>query len=290
MTPERTAMNGSRKPSPEDVAKVLRARMHTGELKPGDSLPTQAVLAGEFGVDRGVVRLALQRLQGDGLLTGVTRGAPPKVANRPGIRVPQQTAAVLGPRVLSAFENDEVRIDALCLTAESLVSAMAESLTRIRTGGLRPSSVTLRVLFPARDIALAFPRRAEPVKGDKAVHERWLRNRNLQGLALRQNLESLRSTSELGIDVAMRALPFTPPVKLYVLNGAEALFAYYTVEEREEMIEGAPTRIFDTLGALSTLFPFESSAGVRDQQFVAQSAAWFESLWSTIATPVVLDA
>ncbi|MFD0023384.1 GntR family transcriptional regulator [Streptomyces sp. NPDC058382] len=290
MTPERTAMNGDRKPSPEHLAEALRARIRTGELKPGDPLPTQAVLAGEFGVDRGVVRLALQRLQGDGLLTAITRGAPPRVASLPDTEVPQQTAAVLGHRVLRAFENDEVRIDALCLTAESFVPALSESLTRIRAGELKPRSVKVRVLLPARDIALAFPRRAELLDGDESVHERWLKLRNLQGQVLRQNLESLRSTSELGTEVIMRALPFTPPVKLYVLNGSEALFAYYTVEEREEPIEGVPTRLFDVLGSRSTLFRFESSAGVRDRLFVTESAEWFESLWNTIATPVDLDA
>ncbi|MGW0938276.1 FadR/GntR family transcriptional regulator [Streptomyces sp. NPDC002666] len=289
MTPERTAMNGSRKPSPEDVADALRTRIRTGELKPGDSLPTQAVLAGEFGIDRGVVRQALQRLQGDGLLTAVTRGAPPKVASLPGTQTPQQTAAVLGARMLNAFACDDVRIDALCLTAESLVPALSESLTRITTGELRPNSVKLRVLLPDREIDLAFPRRTEPVEGDEAVHDRWLDNRNLQAKVLLQRLEAVRSTSALSIDVTMRAMPFTPPVKLYVLNGVEALFAYYTVEEREEVIKGSPTQIYDALGSLSTLFRFESSAGVRDQQFVAESAEWFESLWSTIATPVVLD-
>ncbi|WRZ09026.1 winged helix-turn-helix domain-containing protein [Streptomyces sp. NBC_00385] len=282
-------MNGSRKPSPEDVADALRTRIRTGELKPGDSLPTQATLAGEFGIDRSVVRQALQRLQGDGLLTAVTRGAPPKVASLPGTRAPQQTAAVLGARMLKAFTRDDVRIDALCLTAESLVHALSESLTRITTGELRPDSVKLRVLLPDREIDLAFPRRAEPVEGDEAVHDRWLDNRNLQAKALLQRLEAVRSTSALTIGVEMRAMPFTPPVKLYVLNGEEALFAYYTVEEREEVIKGAPTQIYDALGSLSTLFRFESSAGVRDQQFVAQSAEWFEGLWNTIATPVVLD-
>ncbi|TXS36684.1 GntR family transcriptional regulator [Streptomyces sp. or43] len=281
-------MDGSRKPSSEDLADALRTRIRTGELKSGDSLPTQAVLAGEFGVDRGVVRQALQRLQGDGLLTAVTRGAPPKVASLPGTQAPQQTAAVLGARMLNAFACDDVRIDALCLTAESLVPALSESLTRITTGVLRPGSVKLRVLLPDREIDLAFPRRTEPVEGDEAVHDRWLDNRNLQAKVLLQRLEAVRSTSALSIDVTMRAMPFTPPVKLYVLNSVEALFAYYTVEEREEVIKGAPTQIYDALGSLSTLFRFESSAGVRDQQFVAESAEWFESLWNTIATPVDL--
>lgn len=290
MTPERAAKNGDRKPSPEDVADALRTRIRIGELKPGDSLPTQAVLAGEFGIDRGVVRQALQRLQGDGLLTAVTRGAPPKVASLPGAQAPQPMAAVLGARMLKAFACDDVRIDVLCLTAESLGPALSESLARITAGELRPNSVKLRVLLPGRDIDLAFPRRSEPVEGDEAVHDRWLDNRNLQAKVLLQSLEAVRRTSALSIDVAMRAMPFTPPVKLYVLNAVEALFAYYTVKEREEVIKGAPTQIYDAPGGLSPLFRFDCSAGVRDQRFVAQSAEWFESLWNTIAIPVDLEA
>ncbi|MFC8232898.1 FadR/GntR family transcriptional regulator [Streptomyces sp. NPDC057284] len=281
-------MNGSRKPSPDEVAEALRVRIRTGDLKSGDQLPTQAVLAEEFGVERGVVRLALQRLQSDGLLTGVTRGAPPRVASPAAVEVPQQTAAGLGPRILRAFQDDAVRIDALCLTAESLTLALSEPLQRIRAGKPAPRTVKVRVMLPARDLDLAFPRRAEPLQDDGAVHQRWLALRNSQGQVLKHNLESLRSTHDLDVEVTMRALPFTPPVKLYLLNGTEALFAYYTVEKREELIEGSPTELFDVLGSDSTLFRFEVTAGVRDQLFVAQSAAWFESLWNTIATELVL--
>ncbi|WSQ62851.1 GntR family transcriptional regulator [Streptomyces sp. NBC_01217] len=282
-------MDGSRMPSSEEVADALRERIRTGELKAGDHLPTQSALAEEFRVERGVIRLALQRMQDDGLLAAVTRGMPPQVASPADAETPLQTAAGLGPRILGAFESDEnVRIDALCLTAESLTLALAEPLQRIRAGRLSPSSVKVRVLLPARDLDMAFPRRTEPLEGDRAVHERWLALRNSQAHVVRHNLEALRSTRDLHVEVEMRALPFTPPVKLYLLNGSEALFAYYTVTKREELIHGEPTELFDVLGSDSTLFRFESSAAVRDQLFVTQSEAWFESLWSTIATELVL--
>ncbi|WP_406406365.1 hypothetical protein [Streptomyces sp. NBC_01643] len=100
---------------------------------------------------------------------------------------------------------------------------------------------------------------------DGAVHEGWLALRNSQGQVLKHNLESLRSTRDLDVEVTMRALPFTPPVKLYLLNGTEALFAYYTVERREELIEGSPTELFDVLGSDSTLFRCEVTAGVRSR-------------------------
>ncbi|MFE7108314.1 GntR family transcriptional regulator [Streptomyces sp. NPDC057575] len=282
-------MNGSRKPSPEAVADALRERIRTGVLKAGDHLPTQSVLAKEFGVERGVIRQALQRLQGDGLLTGVTRGAPPRVASPADTEAPLQTAAGLGPRILGAFGNGDVRIDALCLTAESLNLALAEPLQQIRAGRLKPRSVKVRIMLPARDLDMAFPRRAEPLEDDRVVHERWLALRNSQAYVVKHNLEALRSTRDLKVEVEMRALPFTPPVKLYLLNRSEALFAYYTVTQREELIDGDPIELFDVLGSDSTLFRFEGSAGVRDQLFVTQSEAWFEGLWNTIATELVLN-
>ncbi|MFD8691522.1 FadR/GntR family transcriptional regulator [Streptomyces sp. NPDC059651] len=281
-------MNGGRMSSPEDVAEELRRRIRTGELRPGASLPTQAVLAGEFGVARSVVRQALQRLQGDGLLTAVTRGAPPRVASLPE-EEPASRPAALGPRLLSAFEHEDVRIDALCLTTESLLIALGESLRRIWQGDLRPSSVQVRVLLPGNDIELAFPRRTQPQGEDDVVHDRWLQMRDAFAQVLRANLQSLR-THGISVDVALRELPFTPPVKLYMLNGREALFAYYTVQVREELIEDRPVEIFDALGLHSALFSFESSAGVRDQQFVEQSARWFQALWDTVATPLVPEA
>lgn len=69
-------MNGSRRLSPQEIADSLRERIRTGELKPGDRLPTQADLAEEFGVERGAVRQALRALQEDGLLTNVSKGSP----------------------------------------------------------------------------------------------------------------------------------------------------------------------------------------------------------------------
>ena len=61
-------MNGSRKLSSQEIAATLRERIRSGDLRPGERLPTQAELAEEFGVERGTVRQALRALQDDGLL------------------------------------------------------------------------------------------------------------------------------------------------------------------------------------------------------------------------------
>jgi hypothetical protein len=288
-------VNGTRTPSPREVADILSERIRKGVLRAGERMPTQETLADEFGVERAAIRQALQFLEDAGLLAGRTRGAPARIARlpsgaTPAVGEPQQTAAGLGPRIMEAFEAPDVRIDAICLTAESLNAALADPLQLIRAGRITPDTVRVRLLLPSRNLDLAFPRPAEKSGDDKRVHEHWLGLRNSHGAVLRHSLRALRSTRSIDVEVALRALPFTPPVKLYLLNGSEALFAYYTVKRREEQIDDRPVEIYDALGSDSTLFPFERGVGARDEAFVTQSQAWFDGLWDTIATEITLDS
>jgi DNA-binding transcriptional regulator YhcF (GntR family) len=297
---ERAGVNGTGKPTSEDVAEALRARIKSGELRAGQPIPTQKSLVLEFGVQRGVIRQALRRLQEDGLLTEVTRGAPPRIADRsvpgrePVVDVsPQETMVALRPRIMAAFEAGQVRIDALCLTAESLSAALGEQRLRIQDRAVVPATVTVRVLLPNRDIELAFPRSVGTVDshpdGSALVHQRWLQQRNSHGTVLSDHLMGMRSAG-IDVDVRFRALPFTPPVKLYVLNGSEALFAYYKVTVRETEIHRTAVEMYDALGDKSPLFSFEAGelSARRDNAFVAESQAWFDALWETIATDLAL--
>jgi GntR family transcriptional regulator, transcriptional repressor for pyruvate dehydrogenase complex len=52
----------------DQVAQALLARIESGQLKAGEKLPPEAVLAPEFGVSRTVVREAISRLKHGGLL------------------------------------------------------------------------------------------------------------------------------------------------------------------------------------------------------------------------------
>lgn len=283
-------MNGSRRSSPQEIADVLRERIKAGELRAGERLPTQAELAEEFGVERGAVRQALRSLQEDGLLSNVSKGSPPRIAEQaPARHEPQRTMVGLAPRLSEAFASPQVRIDAVCLTAETLMLALGEPLRYIHEGRIRPDSVDVRILLPGRDINLAFPVSATE-EGDAAlVHKRWLDQRNAQGQVLRHNLRSLRSSHGIDVRVTFRALPFTPPVKLYLLNGNEALLSYYLVTRREEEIESGTLDMYDTLGTESLLFSFEKRAGQRDTAFVEESQKWFDALWETITTDLTLS-
>jgi biotin operon repressor len=289
VTQENVAVNGSKRLAPQEIADVLRERIRVGELRAGDRLPTQAELAEEFGVERGTVRQALRALQEDGLLTNVSKGSPPRIAElSPVVEEPQPTMVALAPRLTEAFSAPHVRVDAVCLTAESLMLALSEPLRLIHAGSVRPERITVRILLPSRDIALAFPVAVDAADGEDPVHQRWLSMRNAQGQVLRHNLRTLR-THGVDIDVAFRALPFTPPVKLYLLNGEEALMAYYTVTRREEPTDAGTLDMYDVLGTESLLFSFERSAGPRDAAFVIQSQKWFDALWETITSDLTLS-
>ncbi|WP_346074044.1 winged helix-turn-helix domain-containing protein [Streptomyces thermogriseus] len=279
VTQESVAMNGSRRRTPQEIADTLRERIHTGVLRPGDRLPTQAELAEEFGVERGTVRQALRVLQEDGLLSNVTKGSPPRVAAPAAARAePQPTMVGLAPRLVEAFSARRVRIDAACLTAETLMIALGEPVRLIHEGRLRPEAIDVRILLPSRDIDLAFPVSVDGPgeDDDDPVHQRWLAQRN-------------RATHGIDVRVAFRALPFTPPVKLYLLNGTEALMAYYMIARREEQEDGGTLDMYDVLGTESLLFHFERTTGQRDAAFVEESQKWFDALWETITSDLTLS-
>ncbi|MEE1667771.1 winged helix-turn-helix domain-containing protein [Streptomyces sp. NPDC003631] len=290
VTQENVAVNDSRRLSPQEIAETMRDRIRAGELKAGDRLPTQAELAEEFGVERGTVRQALRLLQEAGLLSNVSKGSPPRIAQPQPVRdEPQPTMVGLTPRLVEAFGSPHVRIDAACLTAETLMLALGEPLRQIHEGRIRPESIDARILLPSRDINLAFPISVQSPGDDDPVHKRWLDQRNAQGHVLRHNLQSLRSSHGIDVRVTFRALPFTPPVKLYLLNGSEALIAYYMLTRREEEVYSQTLEMYDTLGTESLLFSFERRTGQRDAAFVDQSQKWFDALWETITSDLTLS-
>jgi hypothetical protein len=280
------------------VADELRVRIRSGLLRPGQRMPTQAQLADEFGVERGAVRQALRILQSEHLLTNVSKGAPATVAPDLGLTraltgplaPPMPTTVALAPRIAAAFASPHVEIDALCLTSVSLTLAIGEPLRQIHAGELKPAKVDVRVLLPSRDIDLAFPTPVDAPAEHGRLQRRWLAQRNAQGQVLQHNLLALRATHGIDVHVSFRALPFTPPVKLYLLNTAEALFAYYTLTRREEEIDHEHLEMYDAEGTQSMLFAFEQGAGLRDTTFVEQSHLWFNALWETISSELLLTS
>jgi hypothetical protein len=291
VTQENVAVNGSSRRSPQEIADILRDRIRSGDLKPGDRLPTQAELADEFGVERGTVRQALRALQDDGLLSNVSKGSPPRIAvpPAPAMGEPQPTMVGLAPRLAEAFADPHARVDVVCHTAETLMLALSEPVRQIHEGNIRPQSIDVRILLPSRDINLAFPVLVDNSGEDDPVHQRWLAMRNAQAQVLRHNLRAIRSTHGIDVHVTFRALPFTPPMKLYLLNGEEALMGYYMLTRREEEYGSQTLDMYDALGSQSLLFSFSKQSGQRDAAFVEESQKWFDALWETITTDLTLS-
>ncbi|MFI7383530.1 winged helix-turn-helix domain-containing protein [Streptomyces sp. NPDC049813] len=272
--------------TPDVIAGVLRERIKQGTLRAGDRMPTQAALAEEFGVERGAVRQALQRLQADGLLTNVSKGSPPQVAaSTQGSRAAR---SILGPRLVAAFGEPRVRIDVACLTAETLMTALGEPLRRVYEGADRPDSVHLRVLLPLLDQDLDYP---SPDKGwghdeklDAAVKQRSRAQRAAQHTVLTNTIGGLRRS---GIDahVDFRYTLGTPTRKAYLLNRRVALVGHYIpgrfLREIEDYEGANPVPLCDVEGFDTPMFAFD--AGGDEGPFVRAEQTMFDGIWEHVA-------
>ena len=57
------------RPLYQQLASLLRKQINSGELSPGDRVPTEAELSERYNTSRNTVRLALDVLRNEGLLT-----------------------------------------------------------------------------------------------------------------------------------------------------------------------------------------------------------------------------
>ncbi|AKH83116.1 hypothetical protein AA958_13720 [Streptomyces sp. CNQ-509] len=280
------------------VADALRARIDSGELRPGDSLPTQKALMDEFDVERGVVRKALALLKSEHRLADVGRGSPPTVAEPANHRegASSLTADVeLAERLDVAFQATDVTLDVFGLTTETLNSAIAPTLMAIRAGRVAPRSVTCRIMVPSPEAHLALPFLID----DPADPRPLQRLNRLIELHTRAFAHGMQYLGERGLvqelSVEVRGVPLTPTTKLYVLNGTEALTGFYEVVRNSVPAPFSEDHmdIYDVLGLNSHLFRYSAgsdSRGKSDVDFVEHSRTWFASMWETIAKPYLFTS
>ncbi|NGN64089.1 GntR family transcriptional regulator [Streptomyces sp. A7024] len=290
MSANEPSVNGARR-TPEGVADVLRARIRSGELAPGASLPTQKELEDEFHVTRGTVRQALARLKQEKLLADVGRGSPPTVATTLG-DAPQSAGVALADRIGAAFQAKHVTLDVYSLTTETLNKAIATQILDIESGESEaPESIKVRIMLPSPETRLALPKStADPddERPGKRLHSLIRLNAtNLQHALL--DLQERGVVPEVKIEI--KSLDMTPTHKLYLLNGTEALFSPYAVEIRKVKIapgtRGEQLEIYDVMGLEAKLFRFSAAQDARDEQdmaLVEYWQLWFESYWSTISS------
>lgn len=262
------------------VATALRASILNRKFAPGEQLPSQNELAKTFGVARMTVQQALRILRDDGL-TVSRQGS--------GVYVRERTARPVGlrPYVERAFDADDVRIDFVGYTSETLHGAITEPLDKIRSGRLTPQSVRLRILLPDMSRPVALPAATSGDEADDARARHRLATISARHLdAIRATVEELQ---ELGFvptaTVENRVHGSAPQFKAYILNDEDVFFGYYPVQEHKMHDDSGDLTIYDSAGKDAELF-HHSADGDSDSistQFVTQTRHWFDSVWTTIA-------
>ena len=264
---------------------MLRAAILTKKLAPGEKLPSQAELAKRYGVARMTVQQSLRILRDENLI--VSRQGS-------GVFVRERTARPVGlrPHVEAAFEHDEVRIDFSGYTAETLHNAIQEPLDKIRDGRLTPRSIKLRLLLSDMTRPIALPSRAGDDPGDDPrVRARMAKTAERYAGGIR---ESLTELAQLGLveeaNAEIRVHSSAPLFKIYLLNNSELFFGFYPVVRHDVIINGETVPTFDPMGKDTALFHHTAEADPEalSSQYVAEAAAWFESIWTTIARPSTL--
>ncbi|MGW3725860.1 winged helix-turn-helix domain-containing protein [Streptomyces sp. F001] len=276
----------------QKVADALRARMTDGRYPLRSFLPSQRDLAEEFGVSRDTVQRALRELADEGWIES-RQGSGSRVVKAQRIQSSAAKATrspggvTLGPLISEAFEQPQVALDVYTLTSETLDAHIRLQAERIRGGSISPQHIGLRMLLPARDLPLPYPR----VMGDPSdarLRQRLNAITDRHTESLRGVLEELR-TEELvpSVDVQIRHVRLTPAFKLYVFNGVEVLHGPYQVLERQLVLDtGEAVTALDVLGLGATLTHHVKEGAHPDSPgsvFVDSMQAWFDSVWALLA-------
>lgn len=114
------------------VVRDLVTAVVTGEVSPGDALPTETVLSQQFGVSRTVIRESVKRVEEKGLVT--------VVQGRGTIVNPPSTWNVIDPVVLSVLvdhDDDLGILDDLTVVRAALEATMARAAAGNRTAERR---------------------------------------------------------------------------------------------------------------------------------------------------------
>ncbi|MFI7138448.1 GntR family transcriptional regulator [Streptomyces massasporeus] len=273
------------------VAEELRTRMADGTYGLGVTLPSQRVLAAEFGVSRDTVQRVIQELGNEGWIEN-RQGAKALVIKNQ--RIQSETARAtrsrrpmtLGPLISEAFEQPEVTLDVYTLTSESLDVHIRLQAERIRAGVIAPERIALRMLLPSESLELPYPR-ALKEEDSPRLRDRFRTITQRSTESLRQVLRGLEAEKLVpSVELEIRHAPLTPTFKLYVINGSEVLHGLYNVVERPLVLDdGYRVRALDVLGLGATLTHHvrggdpESAGSI----FVDTMRTWYDSVWTWLS-------
>jgi DNA-binding transcriptional regulator YhcF (GntR family) len=267
------------RPPYQQVANSLRAAILTRRFQPGDKMPSGPELAKHYGVARMTVQQAIRLLRDEGLV--VSRQGS-------GVYVRERTERPVGlrPHLERAFEASKVSVDFAGFSGETLHNAISEPLDKVRAGRLRPESIQVRILVPNPAVPWSLPARVDDLADSPAFRERatQIMQRHTEAI-----VEATNELGELGlvetVQAEIRVAPAVPLFKLYLINGTDAFFGFYPVQEHTVKLDGEQVPMWDLMGKDTVLFHHAGDADPDSMasQYVAQCRLWFESLWTTVA-------
>ncbi|GAA3472867.1 GntR family transcriptional regulator [Nonomuraea roseola] len=264
------------------VASQLRAAILTRKFAPGEKLPSGPELAQTFGVARQTIQQAVRELRDEGLI--VSRQGS-------GVFVREKTARPVGlrPHIEQAFKRPEVTIDFAGFSGETLHGALQEALDSIRAGRLSPERISIRLILPDTDRPWSLPCRVDNGQDEPLFRQRAEKITSRHAQAIVESVHELRDlglVAQASAEVRISGEP--PRFKMYVINGEEAFFGYYAVAEHTVALGGSPVAMYDLMGKDTELFHFALSDGLdsTSAQFVQQSSAWFDAVWTSVAREV----
>ena len=191
----------------------------------------------------------------------------------------------LRPYVEQAFTAEHVSIDFAGFSGETLHGVVQEPLDKIRTGEIKPASVTIRMLLPDTTRPMAIPCRVEDLADDPAYRARMHQVAGRYAYAI---LETVQELARLGrikeASTEIRAYQVPPLFKLYLLNGEEAFFGLYPLVEHKIPFPEGSHPVYDLMGKDAVVFRHSKATGdTADAQFVDQAQGWFNSMWDHIS-------
>ncbi|MBM7788446.1 winged helix-turn-helix domain-containing protein [Tenggerimyces flavus] len=253
----------------QQIANSLRAAILLDRLQAGDRLPSQHALCERFGVARETVKSALRILDRDGLIVS-RQGSGVFVKTR------REPSHDLEEFLRSAFDRPHVTIDYAGWRAETLSNVLPRALDVLRSGQASVRSFRLRLLLVDPSAPVGLPRPVDPTDSMRSVRPGLLRLHRRSLERLDKSLASLAGlVRETSMEVRLHTLG--PTFKSYLLNDERVLFGFYPVAPHSMDAGGRSVELHHPSGWDMNLFG-------PDEPFTRQTTAWFDSVWSTIAT------
>ena len=261
----------------EQVAGHLRASILTGDLEPGDRLPTVTELSAGYGVSKTTIERAIDLLKSERLVVA-RQGA--------GTFVREQSTRPTGlrPHMEAAFEATNVTVDFIGFSGETLHGAMTECLDKVRIGRYRPKTIDVRLILPDTDTPWSLPSLQD---GSDSPEFRQRHQRTIDRYAggLEDIIDELdqHGLIESG-SVAIRVVSNPPLSKLYLINGTDAFYGWYAVTKHKVRFEGKTLPAVDLMGKDTDLLHFTiDQLDQTSTQFVTEAQEYFDTQWDLIA-------